>query len=135
MPRGFETILLAEDEPSLRDLLSTQLRNLGYKVITAVDGQDALDIMRNHAPAIDLLVTDMVMPRIGGRDLANTLRANNPKLNVIFISGYPGHDNMDINLDVSAGAHFLAKPFTLRELAQLIRVALKSEPTRPAAAE
>ena len=127
MPCGCETILLAEDEPSLRDLLSSQLRNLGYKVITAVDGQDAIDLVRNQALAIDLLVTDMVMPRVGGRDLANTLRATNQKLNVIFISGYPGADNTDMNVDISAGTHFLAKPFSLRELAQLIRVALKRD--------
>ena len=126
MPSGRETILLAEDEPSLRDLLNAQLRNLGYKVITAVDGQDALDMVQAHSPAIDLLITDMVMPRHGGRDLANALRATKPELNVIFISGYPGHENTDMNVDFAAGAHFLAKPFSLRELAQLIRVALKN---------
>jgi len=125
MPGGLETILLAEDEASLRELLNVQLRNLGYKVIAAVDGQDALEIAQTQLSSIDLLITDMVMPRLGGRDLANALRSGKPELNVIFISGYPGNENTDMNADFAAGAHFLAKPFSLRELAQLIRVALK----------
>jgi CheY-like chemotaxis protein len=130
MPSGMETILLAEDEPSLRELVSTQLRNLSYKVITAVDGQDALDIMRTQSPAIDLLITDMVMPRVGGLDLASKLRMQNPALNVIFISGYPGHDNADIHMTLPPKTHFLPKPFSLRELSQLIRAALNKEGTK-----
>ncbi len=87
---GSETILLAEDEESIRKFAAAFLAGLGYRVLTAVDGVDAKAVALAHGNQISLLITDIVMPRLGGRELADELRAVFPGLKILFISGYAG---------------------------------------------
>ena len=122
-PRGRETVLLAEDEEGVRNLLAGYLSNLGYRVLSAADGQAALDLARAHSGAIDLLVSDFVMPRLGGRELALELRKTAPGIRVIFVSGYAGHTAAEQEKDFS-GMRFLGKPFSMQDLANTIRDAL-----------
>jgi len=113
---GNETVLLVEDEPSLREMTEMLLRDYGYRVFTACSGLDALNGWPNHASEIDLVLTDMVMPDgISGRELAKRLQADNAELKVIFSSGYSREDILgnDVN--------FLPKPYTPSKLANLVR--------------
>src|SRR5690606_27865088 len=82
------TILIAEDEPVLRSLTAMILRRYGYRVLEAEDGMEALRIAREQGFAIDLLLTDLVMPRLGGQPLAAQLLDHSPGLKVVFMSGY-----------------------------------------------
>ncbi len=119
---GTETILVLEDEVSVRHISVRVLRNLGYEVLEAAHGEDAKRIIakRNGAPKIDLLLTDMVMPEISGRQFVNWLSEASPETKVIFISGYleesmhPG-DRRDPEMC------FLAKPFSADDLASKVR--------------
>ena len=105
------SVLVVEDEDALRRLVERILERAGYRVTVARHGADALQIAAAMQPPLELLVTDLVMPEIGGRVVAETLRASNPALPVLFISGY---DPDPVLLDASEQAHtsFLAKPFT-----------------------
>jgi len=122
-PRGEETILLAEDEEGVRQLVADFLRSLGYHVLTASDGATAKQAARSHPCAIDLLISDMVMPKGGGRDLVEELKKTTPHLRVILVSGYAGHDVVGKDLEF-LGAHFLQKPFPMQLLAQTVRSVL-----------
>ncbi|HTX39054.1 MAG TPA: ATP-binding protein [Bryobacteraceae bacterium] len=120
---GHETILLAEDERWVRKLVAAHLAELGYRVLAASDGAEALELARAHSGSIDLLLSDLVMPRIDGRQLAGELRGADPRLKVIFVSGYAG--NLAEGQDFGAqGACFLPKPFTLQLLARTVREVL-----------
>ena len=88
LPRGNETILLAEDDETLRTLTARILTAQGYKVLEASDGVEALRVAEKHRGTLDLLTTDMVMPSMGGSDLANELTARRPGIKVLFMSGY-----------------------------------------------
>jgi CheY-like chemotaxis protein len=105
------SVLVVEDEEPLRRLVERILVREGYHVTLAQHGADALDIAPRLAQPIELVITDLVMPEVGGREVAEALRASNPALPVLFISGY---DPDPVVLDVSAQANtaFLAKPFT-----------------------
>ncbi len=122
-PTGRETILLAEDERWVRNLLAAHLKDLGYQVLMASDGSEALEVARGHPGGIDLLLSDLVMPRVDGRELARELRKTDPRLHVIFVSGYAGEGlaGKDFNLP---GAAFLPKPFSMQLLARTIREVL-----------
>jgi CheY-like chemotaxis protein len=122
-PTGREIILLAEDERWVRKLVAAYLRDLGYQVLTASDGAEALEVARLHSGAIDLLLTDLVMPRVDGRELAEALRQADPRLRVIFVSGYAGHGVAGQDLDLP-GACFLPKPFSMQVLARTVREVL-----------
>jgi PAS domain S-box-containing protein len=124
MPGGKETLLVVEDEPMVRMLASEVLRKLGYKVLEAVNGEEAVRIF-NEAPAhsVRLLLTDMVMPRLGGKELAERLRAKQPDLQVIYMSGYAA-DNLGNNELLAVGTGFLQKPFTPSSLAKKVREGL-----------
>jgi len=119
-PSGKETILLAEDEEGVRTLVADYLRSLGYKVLTAADGMVAKQVARSHPGTIDLLISDMVMPKAGGRDLAEELKKTTPQLKVILVSGYAGDTVVGRDLD-SLGVHFLQKPFPMQLLARTVR--------------
>ena len=109
--RGTETVLLVEDEPAVRRLSHNMLVQQGYQVITASDGLDAVELASKHKGPIDLLITDVVMPRMGGREVAERLRQTHPNLRVLFTSGYT--DDMVVRQDlVGGGSAFLQKPFT-----------------------
>ena len=121
-PRGSETILLAEDEPAVRELLEAFLRHLGYTVLAAADGLDALAMALAHPGRIHLLLTDLVMPRCGGLELADKLKKVAPQAQVVFLSGYAGHAaGHDLAFP---GQRFLPKPLVLEQLARTLREAL-----------
>jgi two-component system, cell cycle sensor histidine kinase and response regulator CckA len=119
-PAGHETILLAEDELGVRNMVAAHLTDLGYQVFTACDGAEALEVARVHPGEIDLLLSDLVMPRVDGRTLASELLQTDPRLRVIFVSGYAGQGaaGRDLNLP---RACFLPKPFSMQLLARTVR--------------
>ncbi len=121
---GNETILLVEDESALRVSVSTTLTRLGYHVLEAENGADALKLWSQHRAEIDLLLTDMVMPGgMTGRELARSLLQDEPMLKVIFVSGY-STDAMTDGLALKEGVNFLVKPFEVHKLAKAIRLCL-----------
>ena len=119
---GSETVLLVEDESAVRSLAERVLARAGYAVYSAADGAEALALV-DRIPAIDLLLTDMVMPGIGGRELADQLRAASPELRVLFMSGYTA-DELIRDARRSAG-DFLEKPFTPVQLTRAVHAALE----------
>lgn len=121
LPEGTETILLVEDEPAVRDLALRILREQGYEVLEAANGQEALDIFEEKPDVtIDLLLTDVIMPQMGGKALAEKVAEMRPEIKIIFISGYT--DNTIINHGIlEAGINFLQKPFSPVLLAQKVR--------------
>ena len=109
-----ESILLVEDEAAIRKLMTRQLESAGYRVTTAVDGQDALDRLGEASP-LDLLVTDVVMPRLSGPELARRLRAEQPDLPVLFMSGYSEGDDLAL-IEELGRTNRLQKPFAPSDL-------------------
>jgi two-component system, cell cycle sensor histidine kinase and response regulator CckA len=108
---GTETILFAEDDESIRKFTSTFLTRLGYRVLSAADGIEAIEIAKTHTGEIDLLVTDIVMPHMGGRELAETLRRTLPDLKILFISGYAGDGSVQDAIK-AMDAQLMQKPFS-----------------------
>ena len=129
LPRGTETILLAEDDDSVRVVMGEVLRDLGYQVLEAREGREALDIAAGHAGRIDMLLTDVVMPGIGGSELQRRLAATRPGLRVLYISGVMDDVIAQHGL-ADPGAVFLQKPFSPWSLASRLRQVLDA----PAAA-
>jgi len=121
---GTETILLVEDEESLRKMAGKILEGYGYAVVEATDGMEALEIVnKEDHPEIDLLVTDVIMPKMGGKELAGKLTEEYPKLKVLYISGYT--DNAIAHHGVlDEGVSLLSKPFSLQSLAKKVREVL-----------
>ena len=120
IPGGSETILLAEDEPQVRELAERMLGGLGYRVLASRDAAGALEAARSHQGAIDILVTDIVMPGLHGRELAERLRETRPGLPVLYVSGYAA-DSAAIEQALRGGDGFLAKPFAATDLAERVR--------------
>ena len=125
--RGQETILLVEDETNLRRLARQYLETQGYKILEAEDGAAALQIVDGYAGAIDLLLTDIIMPGVNGRELAEHVTQLLPNVRVLYMSGYTenavGHDGT-----LDAGINLLQKPFSLPALKDRVREVLDSEP-------
>jgi PAS domain S-box-containing protein len=125
--RGRETILLVEDETILRRLARQYLETQGYKILEAEDGAAALQIVAGHQGAIDLLLTDVIMPGMNGRELAAQIAKLLPDVRVLYMSGYTenavGRDGM-----LDAGINLLQKPFSLPALKDRVREVLDSEP-------
>jgi len=115
-----ETVLIVEDEPLVRGLAERALKGRGYTVLTAGDGDVALEVARSWGRHIDLLVTDVIMPRTGGRLVAEQLSAARPGLKVLFISGHVDDPRVREAIE-SRGAAFLPKPFTPNDLADAVR--------------
>ncbi len=120
LPTGHERVLLVEDEPTVREIAVLQLRKLGYDVLAARDGLEALALAMAEENRFDLVLTDMVMPRMGGRELAENLRQARPDVRVLYMSGYTENGVFQ----GGAGGLFLQKPFSLGELARKVRAAL-----------
>ncbi|HEU4403210.1 MAG TPA: ATP-binding protein [Candidatus Polarisedimenticolia bacterium] len=123
LPRGRETVLLVEDDRSVLLPAREMLEMIGYKVLEAHDGREALDVACRHGQPIDLLLTDVVMPHMSGRELAESIATIQPGIRVLYMSGYTEgviihHGALD------AGVAYLQKPFTSATLARKVREAL-----------
>ena len=123
--RGSETILIVEDEPVVRALVLEILTRQGYEVLEAQDGAQARMLCERHGGAIDLLLTDVVMPRMNGRELAESLRDQRPQMRVLYMSGYTD-DAVVLHGILQEGANFLEKPFRPDSLARKVREVLEA---------
>ena len=121
--RGTETILLVEDESGVRNLTRTMLTRLGYTVLTAENGREALAILDRHPEPIHLLFTDVIMPGMNGRDLFTRIHENHPDIKVLYMSGYTD-DVIAHHGIIEAGVHFIQKPFSMGDLGVKLREAL-----------
>jgi CheY-like chemotaxis protein len=118
-----ETVLVVEDEPGIRALIHKILRRHGYEVLEAANGEEALAICREHPAPIDLLVTDVIMPRMGGPELVERLRQQGLEMKVLYVSGYTDDPNIYAG-KFPPGTAFLEKPFTLAALLDKVRSVL-----------
>lgn len=121
--RGEETLLLVEDEAGLRRLAARLLRDCGYFVLEAQDGQQALALAASHSGGIHLLLTDVIMPGMNGRLLASQIEKLRPGIAVVFASGYPAEVIAKHGV-LEKGTSFLQKPFTAEALVKKIRSVL-----------
>jgi DNA-binding response OmpR family regulator len=124
---GCETVLLVEDEESVRELVRLTLAARGYKVLEAENGECGLRVAEEFKDDIDILITDVVMPGIGGRELAKRLVALRPSTCVLYLSGYT-EDAVITHGGLGPSTAFLQKPFTLQNLAKKVREVLRSKP-------
>jgi two-component system cell cycle sensor histidine kinase/response regulator CckA len=124
---GSETVLLVEDEASVRQLVRETLEAGGYKLLEAEDGEAALRVSSRHDGPIDILITDVVMPGISGQELSRRLCIADPKLKVLYLSGYT-EDSIIREGALEAGTAFLQKPFTLQSLSRKVREVLRNTP-------
>jgi signal transduction histidine kinase/ActR/RegA family two-component response regulator len=120
---GHATILVVEDEQGVRDLTAKLLKLMGYTVLIASSGEEALALAQAHKGCIELLLTDVVMPGMGGKRLAEELRRRRPEIKVLYVSGYTENTISDHGV-LDAGVEFLAKPFSREALAGKLRQAL-----------
>lgn len=126
--RGTETILVVEDEELLRHIVVDMLGELGYRVLGAADGKEALSLAEKYDGKIDVLVTDVVLPEVSGPELAQSLRSSRPNLRVIYVSGG------DLDEALATNALLLYKPFTIKMLSAKLREVLESERPRSVSA-
>lgn len=117
------TILLVDDDEDVRELVALILSSSGHQVLPASSGEAALRVAAHHPAHIDLLLTDVRMPGMGGPALAEQLRSRQPGLRVLFMSGYPGSP-LGQGGGLELGMNLLAKPFTLQELERRVHEAL-----------
>jgi hypothetical protein len=120
-----EVILMVEDEDGIREVARRILTRCGYTVLTAASGPDALELAEQHDGDIDLLMTDVIMPRMLGKEVAVRIQAARPNVHVMFMSGY-AQPVLDANANVPEGMVLLEKPFTEQGLLAKVRVALSS---------
>ncbi len=122
-PRGSETVLIVEDDGLLRNFTQKALQSYGYRILWAENGEHALKVGKEHDGRIDLMITDVVMPKMGGREAAERLQPLYPQMKVIYMSGYT--DNAIVHHGVlELGLNFLEKPFSPQDLALKVREAL-----------
>jgi two-component system cell cycle sensor histidine kinase/response regulator CckA len=122
--RGHETILVVEDEPAILDMTKTMLERLGYTVLTASTPGEAIRLAGAYTGVIHLLMTDVVMPEMNGRDLAKNLLTSFPALKRLFMSGYTA-DVIAHQGVLDEGVHFIQKPFSKKDLAARVSEALE----------
>jgi len=130
--RGTETILVAEDEPAVRTLVCGTLEQLGYTVLQAADGHEALRILEQNGP-VHLLLTDVVMPVMGGRELAKRVSSFRPATKIVYMSGYTD-DTLAFHGLPQPGSAYIQKPFTPAVLAEKLRQVLSASASGPATA-
>ena len=123
---GQEVILLAEDEQMILEMTTVMLESLGYSVLPAATPGEAIGLAREHAGEIHLLLTDVVMPEMNGRDLASNLLSLYPNIKRLFMSGYTANVIAHHGV-LDQGVHFIQKPFTLHALASKLREVLNEE--------
>jgi two-component system cell cycle sensor histidine kinase/response regulator CckA len=122
-PKSLATILVVEDEAGIRALVRKILRRQGYDVLEAANGEEALAVCAEHGAAIDLLVTDVIMPQMGGQQLVNRLHEQGRDMKVLYVSGY-SDDPAIYARELPAGTAFLQKPFTLGALLDKVKEVL-----------
>lgn len=120
LPKGTGTILLVEDEPMVREIARRTLEMSGYKVLEAANGRDALDVVAQEQGSIDLVLTDVIMPQMGGRELAAHLTSRLPLTKILYMSGYTDHA-LTHNGILETNIAFLEKPFTPDTLSRRVR--------------
>lgn len=126
LPGGNETILIVDDQETIWDFLIEALQKLGYSVILAENGQDAVEIYQSNPGQVDLVLLDMIMPKMGGHNAFYQIKALDPKANVILSSGYVSEE--EVNDLIAHGAKgFLPKPHRIKDLACEIRRVLDGE--------
>jgi two-component system cell cycle sensor histidine kinase/response regulator CckA len=118
--RGVGMVLVVDDRAEVRTLVCRMLEELGYQTLVATSGLEALTIARRHERPIPLLLTDVVMPGMNGRDLADQLRQIHPEMKTVFMSGHPDRILTDTGT-LDADERYLQKPFTLTQLAEIFR--------------
>jgi len=123
---GKETILIVEDDEKVRDIATNILRSFGYKVYEASNGVNALDLVKNGKLKIDLLVTDLIMPKMNGKELVENLKDIFPSLKIIYCSGYADHHISD-NFSLEKGISFISKPYSRKNLAKKVREILDND--------
>jgi CheY-like chemotaxis protein len=122
-----KTILLVDDQADVRRILERMLRSLGFVVLSVGSGREALECQRRHDGPVDLLITDLEMPGMDGRELADALREHRPGLGVLFLSGHLDEIPEDGDEETDPG-HYLQKPCTLRELSERVSRLLEPQP-------
>ena len=120
LPGGNETILLVDDQETVWDFLIEALQNLGYSVILAENGLDAVEICRENPGEIDLVLLDMIMPKLGGHGAFYQIRALDPNIRILLSSGFVAQEAVD-DLLANGAAGFLPKPHRIKTLAEEIR--------------
>jgi CheY-like chemotaxis protein len=130
-PRGTETVLLVEDEEAVRDVAKRILHEAGYTVLTAASPDDALLACKTQQGKIHLLLTDVVMPQMSGRTLADRLTVARPGIKVLYMSGY-ADDAILHHGTLAPGTHFIGKPFSAADLTKKVREVLDSDVANPA---
>jgi DNA-binding NtrC family response regulator len=123
VPRGNETVILVEDEGAILELGQIILEGLGYTVVAARTPAEALRVAAEHSGPIDLLITDVVMPEMNGRELAEQLSTARPRMRRLYMSGYTS-DIISHRGVLDEGVNFIQKPFSMRGLAEKVRAAL-----------
>jgi two-component system cell cycle sensor histidine kinase/response regulator CckA len=128
LPRGTETLLVVEDEPAVRHLARDVLESQGYEVLSASNGQDALHVARDHTGSpIKLVITDVIMPQMGGKVMAEWLKTTYPDLKILFTSGYTD-DAIASHGVLDEGVEFLSKPYTPTTFTHKVREVLDGGP-------
>ena len=117
---GNETLLVADDHEGIREMVRSALEGCGYRILLAVNGEEAIRTFENHVNEISLVVVDMVMPRIGGLEAAKRMKQIRPELPVIFTTGYSS-DNEALTKVIEEGGVVVEKPFDPRKLARRVR--------------
>ncbi|HNT35952.1 MAG TPA: response regulator, partial [bacterium] len=120
---GNETVLLVEDESAILRLAQTMLERWGYRVLTASKPSEAIQIAQSYPESIHLLITDVIMPEMNGRDLTRHIASLRPGMKVLFTSGYTANVIAHHGV-LDAGVHFMQKPFSMEDLAHKVREAL-----------
>jgi two-component system, cell cycle sensor histidine kinase and response regulator CckA len=118
-PHGRETVLVVDDRAAIRDLVRETLEPCGYKILEASDGQEGLEVFERTANQVDLVITDLIMPRLGGAELGRLIKQRRPETKILYVTGYSGESPI-----VEAGGTLLQKPFTPEALARKVRETL-----------
>ena len=121
-----ETLLMVEDEPAMMKMGQKMLEKLGYRVLVASTPGEAIRLAEEHSKGIDLLITDVVMPQMNGKELAHLMKSLHPHLKVLFMSGYTANAIVHRG-ELEPGVHFIEKPFSLKDLAVKVRLAIEAE--------
>ena len=121
-------VLLVEDDDSVREFTTRMLKTVGYRILSAPDGPKALDLFKANGPQIDLVMSDMVMPNMTGKQFVEAVRQIDKKMKILFVSGYSPDDTTD-ETAFDKGIAFLQKPYTRDQLSKKIRDVLVGEKT------